>query len=299
MDEDCCAAYLAHRRQARDETGAVIGDHSPATRRAAAQVVIDLLNYRELFTADRLPGGLRPWGGASASAVAEMRSKREENEAPPVPGSVLQPLLAAALYAVTTLGSHAVQLAAELRETATMRSRAPQRPRRTCRAEKSPHAPSRRSSGGPPGPRALPELTSSLVRKRLANGWDTGDPLLTVNLDGLAREAGYWGFDSRWLPGLRPQIEAALAQRGVAKPFQRDAGAVDRADGHDALPWTIPLHRDEAEGLVGVVRTAVIIVILAVSGMRSSEVMELQVGSRQPPQELGPGLVRYRLRRAR
>lgn len=39
----------------------------------------------------------------------------------------------------------------------------------------------------------LPELTSFLVRKRLANGWDPGDPLLTVNLDGLAREAQYWG----------------------------------------------------------------------------------------------------------
>ena len=51
------------------------------------------------------------------------------------------------------------------------------------------------------------------------------------------------------------------------------------------MPWTVPLQRDEAEGLVGVVRTAAIIVILAVSGMRSSEVMELRVGSRQPPQE--------------
>ena len=106
----------------------MIGDHSPATRRAAAQVVIDLLSYRELFTADRLPGGLRPWGGASAPAVAEMRSGREENKTPPVPGPVLQPLLAAALYAVTTLGSHAVKLAAELRETATMRSRTAHRP---------------------------------------------------------------------------------------------------------------------------------------------------------------------------
>ena len=81
----------------------------------------------------------------------------------------------------------------------------------------------------------------------------------------------------------------------MAKPFGRDAGTVPRADGHDAVPWATPLHRDEAEGLIGIVRTAAIIVILAVSGMRSSEVMELQAGSRQPPQELGPGLVRYRL----
>ena len=151
MDEDCCAAYLAHRRQARDETGAVIGDHSPATRRAAAQVVIDLLNYRELFTADRLPGGLRPWGGASASAIAEMRSGREENKTPPVPGPVLQPLLAAALYAVTTLGSHAVQLAAELRETATMRSRAARSGQANVPRRRIPSRTFRRSSTGTAG----------------------------------------------------------------------------------------------------------------------------------------------------
>ena len=294
VDEDCCAAYLAHRRYARDQTGAVIGDHSPATRRAAAQVVIDLLNYRELFTADRPGHGFRPWGGASASAVAEMRSGREENKTPPVPDLVLQPLLAAALYAVTTLGSHAAGLAAELRQTATMRSRAPRRPGERAPLKPLTHLPpvlDRHSQDHDP----LPELTGFLVRKRLANGWDLDDPLLTVNLDGLAREAGHWRFSSRWLAGLRPQLETALAHAGVAKPFGRDARAVPRADGQDEMPWTVPLHRDEAEGLIGIIRTAAVIVILAVSGMRSSEVMELQVGSRQLPQELGPGLVRYRL----
>jgi hypothetical protein len=295
VDEDCCAAYLMHRRHARDETGAVLGDHSAATRRAAAQVVIDLLNYRELFTTDRPDQRLRPWGGASASAVAEMRSGREENKTPPVADLVLQPLLAAALYAVTTLGSHAVKLAAELGGTATMRSRAPQRsgeraPQKNPLTHLPPVLDRHRQDHDP-----LPELAGSLARKRLANGWDPHDPLLTVNLDGLAREAGYWGFSSWWLPGLRPQIETALAQVGAARPFGRAAGTVLRADGQDAVPWTIPLHRDEAEGLIGVVRTAAIIVILAVSGMRSSEVMELQVGTRRPLQEPGPGLVRYRL----
>jgi hypothetical protein len=112
VDEDCCAAWLMHRRRVLDKSGTAIGDRSPATRRAAAQVVIDLLNYRELFTADRPRKGLRPWGGASASAVAEMRSGREENKTPPVPSHVLQPLLASALYAVTTLGPGAAELAA-------------------------------------------------------------------------------------------------------------------------------------------------------------------------------------------
>src|SRR5664280_2144536 len=71
VDDDCCAAYLMHRRHVRDENGVVIGDRSPATRRGAAQVVVDLLNYGELFTTDRLDPSLRPWAGASASAVAQ------------------------------------------------------------------------------------------------------------------------------------------------------------------------------------------------------------------------------------
>ncbi len=294
VDEDCCAAYLAHRRHARDEDGTAIGDRSPGTRRAAAQVPIDLLNYRELFTADRPRPDLRPWGGASATAVAEMPSGRLENKTPPVPGHVLQPLLAAALYAVTTLGPGAADLAAELRQTPTMRSRARRAPGKraqpkdplTCLlAVLAMHC----QDDSP-----LPELAAPVVSKRLANGWDPADPLLTVNLDGLAREAGLWKFNSRWLPRLRPEIKAAMASVGTVRPFGRTARIVPAASG-ELMPWTAPLQRDEASGLVGIVRTAAIIVILAVSGMRSSEVMELQVGARQPPQEAGPGLSRYRI----
>jgi hypothetical protein len=43
------------------------------------------------------------------------------------------------------------------------------------------------------------------------------------------------------------------------------------------------------------VRTAAVIVIAAVSGMRSSELMELKVGCCPAPEPLGPNLVRYRL----
>jgi hypothetical protein len=294
VDEDCCAAWLQHRRHARDAVGTVIGDHSPATRRAAAQVPIDLLNYRELFTADRPRQDLRPWGGASASAVAEMPSGRQENKTPPVPASVLQPLLAAALYVVTTLGPGAAELAAELRQTPTMRSRTRQ-PQGGRAQQKDPIAclssvlAAHRHHRTP-----LPELAAPVASKRLANGWDPADPLLTVNLDGLAREAGLWNFKSRWLPSLRPRIEAALATAGTIAPFGHDARTVPAADG-EIMPWTTPLQRDEASGLIGIIRTAAITVILGVAGMRVSEVMELQVGARQPPQEAGPGLTRYRI----
>ena len=61
------------------------------------------------------------------------------------------------------------------------------------------------------------------------------------------------------------------------------------------MPWTLPLHRPQAVALVGIVRTAAITVIAAVSGMRSSELMELQVGCQPPAEHYGPGLIRYRL----
>ncbi|GAA1928804.1 hypothetical protein [Streptantibioticus ferralitis] len=99
-----------------DEHGTVVGEQSHGTRRSAAQVVVDLVNYRELFTADRVSADLRPWGGATASAVAEMPCGRGQNKTPPVEGAVLQPMLAAALYLVSTLGPHAVELAQEVRE---------------------------------------------------------------------------------------------------------------------------------------------------------------------------------------
>ena len=56
-----CDAYLAHRRYQRDDNGITVGERGSGTRRLAALIVTDLLHYRELFTADRVPAGLRPW----------------------------------------------------------------------------------------------------------------------------------------------------------------------------------------------------------------------------------------------
>ena len=247
VDEDCCTAWLQHRRNARDKAGIVIGDRSPATRRAAAQVVIDLLNYRELLTADRPRQGLRPWGGASASAVAEMRSGREENKTPPVPSHVLQPLLAAALYAVTTLGPGVAELAAELRQTVTMRSRAPERP-----GERAPQKD------------PLTHLTPVLARhcqdrepaaRASRRSWSASG-CRTAGIPATPCSRSTWtawpgkrdsGISApSWLPRLRPQLEEALATAGATGPFGRSARIVPAAGG-EPMPWTVPLHRDEAE----------------------------------------------------
>ena len=75
LDEAGCETYLAHRRYLLDAAGQVVGERSPATRRAAAQVIVDLVNHRELFTTDRVDAQLRPWSGAAPSVIAEMPSR--------------------------------------------------------------------------------------------------------------------------------------------------------------------------------------------------------------------------------
>ena len=48
VDTDHCEAYLAQRRYVRDDHGVVVGQLSPAIRRAAAQTVVDPVSYTHL-----------------------------------------------------------------------------------------------------------------------------------------------------------------------------------------------------------------------------------------------------------
>jgi integrase len=290
VDDDCCQAYLAHRRQVRDEHGEVIGDSSPAIRRAAAQTVIDVLSYGELFTTDRLDPRLRPWAGASASTVAETPAGRAENTTPPVPDAVLQPILAAALYLLTTLGPHLAALHDQILQAGYAR---PLRsgPRASRPIAELTAVLERYQYDGEP----LPELDEISQRDRVLGGWHQGDPLLAVNLDAIAHQAGLQQFRPRWLPRLRADIHTAVQAVGTGKPWARAAAQVPRADGQGSLPWTAPMHRSEAAALIGIARTAMIIIIAVASGMRASELMELRIGCRRPVEEHAPGLFRYRL----
>jgi hypothetical protein len=293
VDDDCCQAYLDDRRYVRDSDQVVIGERSPSTRRAAAQTVADLIAYRDLFTADRVAVQLQPWGGAAPSAVAEMPSGREQNKTPSVHDSVLQPMMAAAWYLVTTLGPHAVGLADQIRDADrkwSYRSGVHAAIARVPTAKLT-----ELLSGYEDRDEPLPLLADHNVQDRLAAGWAPDDPLTPIALGLLARQAGYSQFHSRWIPHLRDAIEATLQVVGAEKFFGRNAVSVDRADGEGTLPWTLALHRLQAVALVGVVRTAAISIIAAVTGMRSSELMELKVGCRRPPETYGPDLVRYRL----
>ena len=116
---------------------------------------------------------------------------------------------------------------------------------------------------------------------RLKAGWDANDPLLPVSTGTLARQAGYVQFWAKWMPTLRKPLIDTLNTVGVEKIFARNAAEAPTADGATLLPWTLPLHRSEAAALIGIVRTAAIVVLAAASGMRASELMELRVGCRR------------------
>jgi hypothetical protein len=289
-----CEAYLAHRRYVLGEHGTVIGERSPAIRRGAAQAAIDLLNYGELFTADRPDPGLRPWGGATASAIAEMPSGRTGNKTPPLSDDVLRPMLAAALYLTTVIGPYAVTLNNQVREALRAWGRSGEQtfpsPSHAPVAEITRVLDRYLRENSP-----LPMLPRHWISERLASGWQPDDPLLPVGLNTLARQAGINRFGHRWLNELRGPIEETLAAVGVQEMFARDGTLVDRADGQGQVPWSPPLHQPQAVALAGIVRTAAAAVIAAVSGMRASELMELQAGCRQPAEELLPGMTRYRL----
>lgn len=180
-----CEAYLAFRRYLTDEDGTVVGEQSPSVRRAAAQVVVDLVNYRELFTATRVPAGLRPWGGASASAVAEMPSGRTQNKTEPVAGEVLQPMLAAALHLVTVLGPHAVELDRQVRQADRISSVKAEGLRHGATAVVEDVRKLLERDYLAAGT-ALPMLEDHHVAKRIAAGWPAGDPLLPVATGVLA-----------------------------------------------------------------------------------------------------------------
>ncbi len=279
-----CEAYAAERSERRGSDGSVIGRQAPAMARAA-ETVIDLASYRELFSADRYPAGLRPFGGKAGTTVAgRTRTRNGENSTQPVPDDLLRPALAAALYLVRTLAPGITPLQQEARDYTKVGPRSREKYRDPDYADIQAVLRRRVAEGRP-----LDRISPAKARERVSSGrLSQGDPLTEVSLDSLAREAGRGDFQWSWLDRLRPEILGAIEAVGVEQPYGRNAAAVPRADGTGEVPWTMPVPVGQISVLTRSLKTACVIVIAVVSGMRASEISELAVGCRCPVEDPFP-----------
>ncbi|MFG2172843.1 hypothetical protein ACGFMO_15980 [Streptomyces niveus] len=99
----------------------------------------------------------------------------------------------------------------------------------------------------------------------------------------------------RHVEQIRPHLEHAVRVLGIQHAWGRNAAPVSGADGGQPRPWTLPVSYHEIRGLVTAVRTACLILTAAASGMRTSELLELRVGSRLSPRMVTGGGQRFRL----
>ncbi len=286
LTQDHCDRYLAERRRRKDKAGQVIGTLSAGTLQAVAAVIIELGAYAELFTADRYRDGFTPWKGRTASQVAGLRSAGE-NKTPPVSQQLLQPLLAAAFYLAETLGPHVLALRDSVRD-----DRLASEGLRTARAgrDELDRVLQHHIDHSEP----LVSIGTRTINRRLAAGWAADDPLLPVSYGALAGAADAKWFDPHALAEARPAILAVLGKVGAAKPWGRYAADVTSADGTAGLPWTLPLDTLDLHDMIGLLRTSCLLITSAVTGMRSSELMELRAGCRRTS-ITSAGMTRYRL----
>ncbi len=293
LREEHCEEYLLHRgRGDAAGDGEDTGAPGPPTRNAVVLTMLDLISYRDLFTADRVQSGLRPWGGRSASAVSGMNTGRHENTTQPVAEEVLQPMLAAALYLTGVLGPHVAGLAGQARMA---REETRQLPKpKLARARDLLMVLDRHRQEGDP----LPRLAGHDIRQRLGSGWRQDDPLLPVSFNQLAVQAGFREFFHHWLPALRPAIEDAAAAVGTRPWWGRTAQHVQAAGGDTELPWTLPLHGLEVIALTEITRTAALVATGPLPPGQQGRQRPAAGRHRRPVGRHRAGLHRHRGRRA-
>ena len=171
------------------------------------------------------PAGLRPWGGATASAVAEMPSRADPEQDPagrrggpaadarrrPAPGDGARPARCrtgpTGHAQADRVSSVKAARAASRRPLPSSRTSAKLLDRTTWQtgtAAADARGPRRRRDSPPDGP-----PTTRCSRSPPGS---------------LARQAGYSQLWARWMPALRGRCEDAVASAGVQKTFARERG---------------------------------------------------------------------------
>jgi hypothetical protein len=230
-----CQAYLAVASRSSTDPDRRLSPSTVTARIRATQV---LALYSEILTDSYRPG-FTPWAGRSADVVAG-HIRTAGNSVPPVPDSLLRPLLANCLYLLETIGPHLVAEASAAR-AADQREAAS---RRTCRRARSACCDKSSKTTAPPGSRrpdwrlrpwpggyrsAGTRPTRCCTWRGIPSSWPR--PGRSVNAVTWRRCGPSW---KKW-----------VQQCGTAQPWCRDAPLIARHDTDQLVPWAVPMSRQQ------------------------------------------------------
>ncbi|MGW3926486.1 integrase [Streptomyces microflavus] len=251
--------------------------------------------YDDLLSTDGYRPGFTPWPKKTSAQVVGRKVIHGENKVQPLPDGILQPLLETCLYLVNVVGPHAVALLEDYRARTA--------PGENGTTANQSHAPlvhklldEIRASGDP-----LPKLSDKQMGHRYSQLLLRGnrvlvkDPLGPLAWSHMARLIGFQRLSNDLRKILRPELQTLAAQVGFRRPWGRDAPAIPRSNDGELVPWTVPLGEEELRIVIDYLLTACLTVTSAMTGMRSSELLELSVGSRRTEKTLNGKNVRFRL----
>lgn len=285
VEQHHCEAYLAAVSHSAFTPGLRL---APGTIMPMVSAPKRLALYSELLT-DRYRPGFVPWEGRSAGEVAG-HVRTVENRTPPVPDSLLRPLLANTMYLIDTIAPHLAIEAGNARAAAAHAAQPGGWQLRLGEIDAVREVIADHRRAGTPAPEAPVCATA----KRSQLGWGAEDPLLRLAWDAVVFEATRTRGSSGDRETLRPELEQWVADCGIAKPWGRNAAQVPRQDTGELVGWTRPLTRQELNGAIYAVTSACFYLTSALSGMRASELVELTAGCRRQQQRPGGG-TRFRL----
>ncbi|MCZ4102161.1 MULTISPECIES: integrase [Streptomyces] len=258
----------------------------PETLAESVRVVQLITLYGDLLSTDSYRAGFVPWDGRSTIKVVGGTWLRG-NRTPPVPDHLLQPALATCLYLVNTVGPHLADLVEQARADA---ARTKGFPRGTLA-----HVPDLK--------RLFAQMHVDRVPLPLADGKgrarriSTGDlaPLKDLAWYRLAHQVGTSTIADLFLrEKITPELLVLAEDVGFENYWARTAPTVAREEDGASVPWTAPLSDAGLQSMVANTLVACLVVTSALSGMRNSELVELNVGCRRQTVTKSGG-TRYRL----
>ncbi|WP_431040772.1 hypothetical protein ACQUSR_01935 [Streptomyces sp. P1-3] len=286
VTQEMCERYLEERHWSLPVPDELQRRLDPGTMRELVSAIQMLALYGDLVSTDSYCAGFAPWKGKTATSVVGIKTNAQ-NRTPPVPDAILQPLLATCLYLVDVVGPHIADLLDQVRADAAEGVGLPGGTMADLPALRR-VVEEIRASGEP-----LPALADNQTTKRVNHHGE--DPLTLLVWGRFARKAGVGRLPPDVCTHLVPALTELATEVGFQRPWARNPAQIARADSGELVPWTRPLATEDVNIMASYVATACLVLTAALSGMRNSELLEIEAGCRLPARTTPGGGTRFRL----